>query len=277
LTAFIISRDTRRLLIASNTLAYSPDLTEPRPLGFAAKAIPIPHLRAALCSRGALQIGTSAAAHLALTPGVATYQDAIEALPEILTGLTTEYAEKQDIEAPEDLMLYEALFCGWNEATGRGEVTAFRNFERFEPIPDDGRRGLSAIPDLPAAYVPKALAGAPIERQLVGLMQAMRRYFAEHPEVNPALIGGEIVLTEITAQAVQSRIVHKFEDYEQCRHAAAAVWGRIGRGDLTVDVEAGVCRVDEAIEPPETAVPGASRAERRRAEKLAKKAGRRAA
>jgi hypothetical protein len=276
MTAFVVSRETRRLLVASDTLAYSIDQTDPKPLGFVAKAIPIPHLRAVLCSRGALAIGAWAAAELTVTPGVATYRDAIEALRDILIRVTARYAEEQGIADPDALMLYEALFCGWNEATGRGEVTAFRNFEGFTPVPDDGRRGLSAIPDLPAAYVPKSLAGAPIERQLVGLMQAMRRYFSEHPEVVPALIGGEIIVTEITAQAVQSRIIHRFEDFEQCRHAAAAVWGRINRGDLTIDVGDGVCRVDDAIEAPD-AVPGASRAERRRAEKLARKASKRAA
>jgi hypothetical protein len=98
-------------------------------------------------------------------------------------------------------------------------------------------------------------------------MQAMRRCFGEHPEVHPALIGGEIVLTGVTAQAVQSRIMHRFEDFEQTRHAAAAVWDRINRGDLQIDVGEGVYCVDDAIETPDAvSVPGASRAERRRAE-----------
>jgi hypothetical protein len=49
---------------------------------------------------------------------------------------------------------------------------------------------------------------------------------------------------------VASRSIHRFEDYEATRNAAAAVWARYERGDLQIDVASGVFRVDGASEAP---------------------------
>lgn len=287
MTAFIFDRrDPKRLLIASDTLGYTMS-RNPKPLGFAAKIVPIPHLRGALAGRGAMSINASTAAHLMLRADLVSFADVVDALPAILRGITEQYSEQQGIADPDSLMLSESLWCGWNDATDRCEIVAFRNFEGYRAVPDDGTAGVSCLPLITPEYIPKGLAQVPPEQALVALMQAMRRFLADHPEVVPALVGGEIQITEVTAKGVASQIVHRFEDFETVRHAAAAVRGRIERGEDTIDIEAGVCRVDGMIDADQyvaaaaanTAAPspGGTRAERRRAEKAAKKGARHAA
>lgn len=287
MTAFIFDRrDPKRLLVASDTLGYSLS-KQPKPLGFAAKIVPIPHLRGALAGRGAMSINASAACHLMLRADLVSFGDIVDALPGILRGVTAQYSEQQGIADPDSLMLAESLWAGWNEATGRCEVIAFRNFENYEPVPDDGAAGVSCLPLITPEYIPKGLAQVPPEQALIALMQAMRRFLADHPEVVPALVGGEICLTTVEETGVTSTILHRFEDFETVRHAAAAVRGRIERGEDTIDIEAGVCRVDGMIDADQyvaaaaanTAAPspGGTRAERRRAEKAARKGPRRAA
>lgn len=286
MTAFIFDRrDPKRLLVASDTLGYSLS-KQPKPLGFAAKIVPIPHLRGALAGRGAMSINASAACHLMLRADLVSFGDIVDALPGILRGVTAQYSEQQGIADPDSLMLAESLWAGWNEATGRCEVIAFRNFENYEPVPDDGAAGVSCLPLITPEYIPKGLAQVPPEQALIALMQAMRRFLADHPEVVPALVGGEICLTTVEETGVNSRIVHRFEDFEQVRHAAAAVRGRIERGEDVLDF-GGVARAEDAIDPDEfvaaaadnaaAPVPGGTRAERRRAERAAKKGARRAA
>lgn len=271
MTAYVFDRrDPKRLLIGSDTLGYTPG-ERPKPLGFSGKVIPVPHLRGVLCGRGMMAIGVSAAAHLMAEPSVVTFVDVLEVLPPILTRCTADYAVQYYIPDPDSLMLYECIWAGWNDGEGRMEVVAFRNYEQYKPIRGDAKSTVSAIPELPREYVPANLAGAAPDRMIVELMKAERRYLAEHPDVVPAIIGGEVVITEITPNGISSRIVHQFEDFAQMRHAAAAVRGRILRGDDDVSFD-GICRVDDAIEDQ----PGMTRAERRRQEKLARK-GRRAA
>ena len=203
------------------------------------------------------------------------FDAAAKELPGILREVTALYAEGQGIENHEDLMLFEALFAGWSASAGRMRVLAFRNYENFEPIDDAGQTGLSCLPVLPTEYLPRDAAGLPVERQMVAIMHALRRYLADHPEVVPAIIGGEIEITEITRSGVSSRMVHRFDDYEQTLIAAGAVSARFARGDAQIDVAA-LCRVDEAV-PDAPGGPAPSRAERRRLEHMARKAGRRAA
>lgn len=286
MTAFIFDRrDPKRLLIASDTQGYTMTAV-PKPLGFCPKLVPIPHLRGALAGRGAMAINASAAAHLMLRADLVTFADVVDALPAILRGVTEQYADQQGINAADELMLFEALWCGWNDAARRCEVVAFRNFEDYQPVSDDDVGGVSCLPMLTPEYVPPGLAKVPPEAALIALMKSMRRFLAEHPEVVPAIVGGEICLTTVEETGVNSRIVHRFEDFEQVRHAAAAVRGRIERGEDVLDF-GGVARAEDAIDPDEfvaaaadnaaAPVPGGTRAERRRAERAAKKGARRAA
>jgi hypothetical protein len=122
---------------------------------------------------------------------------------------------------------------------------------------------------LPQEYLLRDLAGLSPDRMLISLMKAMRRYIGDHPEVVPALVGGEVQITEITKDGVSTRMAYRFPDYEQVRHAAAAVGGRIERGDLDVDVGAELCRVDDAVE-------GSSRQRRDELSRAERKAQRRA-
>jgi hypothetical protein len=86
----------------------------------------------------------------------------------------------------------------------------------------------------------------------------------------PAIIGGEMQLTAVDPAGISCRTIGKFPDFEQTYHAAAAVTARLLRGDAVVDVRDGLVAVEEIV-----TAPGASRAERRRAEKLDRKAAKR--
>jgi hypothetical protein len=105
------------------------------------------------------------------------------------------------------------------------------------------------MPDLASAYYDAAIGRLSTDRQLVELMKCVRRYVHDHPEVLAAVIGGEVIITEVSQASVNSRIVYKFEDYEQIRHAAAAVLARIEAGLDEVDIESGVWRVDDGGVP----------------------------
>ena len=222
--------------------------------------------------------------------GLHDFDSAAEALPEILRTVTRQYVEEMNIIDTEGLMIFEALLAGWSEAAGRMRIYAFRSHDNYELFADDPI-GLTSIPALPDEYVPRGLAGLPVDRQLVGIMRAMRGYLADHPEAVPAIIGGEIMLTEVTRAAVSTKIVFRFEDFEATRIAAAAVAARYLRGDATFDVENAMFRMDPetgvgtytspspdadtAVEPAAvTSMEGLSRPQRRRLAALQRRTSR---
>lgn len=274
MTGFAIDLRRDRILIASDTLGYSL-ARPPKPLGFVPKIIPFPHLRAALFGRGSLAILATAGAQLMVKLGLYDFDSAVDILPDVLREATRHYALEMDVADPDALMLFEALWAGWSEKDGRMHITAFRNFEGdYAPVSEDAD-GLSSLPTLPGDYVPRGAGALPVDKQLVAVMQSLRRYFADHPEVVPAIIGGEISITEITKHGVATRMVHRFADFETTRIAAAAVAARYARGDEAFDIEAAVCRADDAIEAEDPAVVvRLSRAERRRSEKQQRRAAR---
>ena len=108
----------------------------------------------------------------------------------------------------------------------------YNSYEGYQPQDDAGGfyGHLLSMPRLADRQLPREIGRLPVDKALIAAMQAERRLFAEHPEaVGGAIIGGEIVLSEITPQAVTQRVVHRFPDYAEMRHAAAAVAGRVLR------------------------------------------------
>lgn len=290
MTAFVFDQrePEKRLLIGSDTLAYTTHAT-PKPAAFVSKVHPLPILRAAVCAQGMTIYAVNAAAALALREDVMDFDDAVLAMPPILREINNRVAVQYGIEEPDELMLCNVMLCGFSPKHGRALVYAYRNYEHFEPVePDLKYKGMSSLPTLAANYLPTGMAGKPPEKQIVACMVAMQQYIAENPHVIPATIGGEIVLTEITPQGVSSRVAHQYADYAQTKAAASAVLARLVRGDDELpDIndwfKAADATEDEgdpyaaaAASAAAKQPSGLNRADRRRAEKLARK-GRRAA
>jgi hypothetical protein len=284
MTAFAIDFQRDRVTVAGDTLGYAPDRTEVRPLGFIAKILPLPHLKAVLFSRGQYQILVTVAAQLFLSPQIMTIEDAAAALPDMLRAATDQYAEQHGIDDPASVGLLEAALCGWSEAEQRMRVFQFLNHDGYVAQDDGGAiYGVLSFPRLSGKYMPQ-IAGAATDQQLVQVVQAAGRYFTDEPAVNcGARVGGEVVCFEITPHGMSQRTLHRFADYEQVRHASAAIAGRILRGEVDTSriVADGLTPMTECVEAapgkPMASVARLSRQERRRLERDANKAVRRVA
>jgi hypothetical protein len=236
MSAFAFSYAHQRIVVAADSLAYIPDRVEVKPLGFISKVLPLPHLKAVLFTRGQYTIAACAMAQLLLAPGIMTIEGAAAALPDILQDETEVNASLNGIGDPESLFMLEAVLCGWSEAKRRMRVWQFFNYEGFKPHTEgDGHYQLHAWPPLPATHAPKLAPGMDTDARLVATMQALRSYFEDVSDANcGARVGGEILSTEITPHGMCQRVLHRFSDYEQTRHAAAAVLSRVERGDLDI-------------------------------------------
>lgn len=285
MTAYALFFKPARLIVASDTLGYIPSRTEVRPLGFLSKVFPLAHLKAVIFSRGQMQIPAHAAMCLGLDPAVHTIEAAAEALPEILTKVTEQYCAEQDIDDPDSLAIAEVVLAGWSEAERRCRVWYFFNGTGYEPQDDGGENyGLLALPGLPE--MPQATGS--LDKQLIAIMHAEQRYFDDNPDLMHGMrLGGEIQSWTIDREGISQRVIYRYPDYAETLHAGAAVAARIARGDEHVSVADGLTPTAEAktaddverdsARAADVAVSGGNRAERRRAEKAARKAGRRAA
>ena len=232
------------------------------------------------------EITVRAAAELMLSPILFGIEDAAEALPAILRALSVQYAERHDIEDYTSVGLLEIALAGWSEAEQRMRFWQFLSYEGYQAQDDGGNHyGVLPFPRLPAEYIP-APDGFTTDEHLVAIIKGAGRCFADNPAaMGPIRVGGEVLAVDITPQGISTRTLHRFEDYEQTRHAAAAIVGRVVRGDLHVSVADGLTPVDESIDlatgkslrPKPANDRTVNRAERRRAERLARKAGRAAA
>jgi hypothetical protein len=276
LTAYCLNFGPREVLIAGDTLIYTANN---EPLGFIDKVTPLPRMRAAFFSRGAHVIGVSALATLALRYDVQTFEAAAAALPAILAEVTEDAAAKYDIEDPDGLILFEGRFVGWSEAEKRMRLYQYDNYDGYRQNGDENPVGWKACPPLEPEHIPPGLKAQTPERICIEILKAHRRAFAARLGHDKLPVGGEITLTRVTERSVDTRIIHRFEDAAEHGHAAAAVAARIARGD------APAIDLNEALTPVENGIringgptaPGVSRAERRRAEKMARKTAKRAA
>jgi hypothetical protein len=237
--------------VAGDTLAYMPDRHEVRPLGFIQKVLPLPHLKAVLFSRGQYQILVTAYAGLLLIPQLIDIEDAAAALPAALQAATAWYCEQQGIsEDPTSVGLLEAVLLGWSEREKRTRCWQFMNMRSYQAEDVGECYGMLAFPRIPAKYQ-HAVKGAPTDRDLVRAVEAAGRYFVGEPEINcGARVGGEITCFDITPRGLTYRTLHKFADYEQTRHAAAAIVARIGRGELDIAglVRDGLVPIDQCVD-----------------------------
>ena len=281
-----------RVLIASDTLAYTVDGPRHAPLGFSTKTIAFPHLKGALVGSGIYDIHVRGAAALMLRPEVLTFDDVISALPDILRAETWKIADERGIADPDSLMLFAAGWVGFNEVERKFELVVFENY-KADYAPQRGAKGLIGIPNVPPAYVPPGFTSiaSPEVRAMAGL-RAIGKFTADHGErFGMAPLGGEIVLTEIRLDGVSSRVVGRFDDFAETRDAVEDTWAEVAGGAYSglglvnsvkdqatavADFEQ-LARAAPADRRDSGGVAGMSPQQRRAAEKRARKAARRAA
>lgn len=271
MTAFAIDFQPRRLTVAGDTLFYAPDRGEARPLGYASKIIPLPVMRAVLFARGMHAITVQAAAALMLDPSLLTIEDAAATLPNLLRQISDNYADQADIDDWRSVAMLELVLAGWSEHEGRMRLWQFTSYQDYAAQDDGGASyGVLPFPRLPAEYMPKASGSS--DADLVAIITAAGRLFADHAaEMGSARVGGEVMKVDVTPDGIATRTLYRFEDYEQTRHAGAAVTARVLRGELQVDVAEGLGRVADAVDS-ETGKPvSMNRQQRRQAERMARK------
>lgn len=284
MSAFAINFQRDTATIAGDTLAYVPDRNEVKPLGFIAKILPLPHLKAVLFSRGQYEILVTAASRLFLSTQIMTIEGAAEALPAILWDATEQYSARHGIDDPTSVGLLEAALLGWSEAEQRMRVYQFLNYNGYEAQSDYGDSyGVLPFPRLPASYMP-AIAGTATDKHLVQVIQAADQYFRDEPAVNcGARVGGEVVAFEITPHGMSQRTLHRFTDYQRVRHASAAIVSRILRGDMDISrvVADGLVPISESVDSatgkPLATVSKITRQQRRRMARETGKQARRVA
>ena len=119
MTSYALGYSRKKVVVASDTLAYVPDIREVKPLGFVSKVLAIPHLNAVLFSRGQYEICVRAWAALMIPPTAKSVEDAAAALPEMLRSISIAYCDEHDIGDYRDVCLLELAFIGFSPAKGR--------------------------------------------------------------------------------------------------------------------------------------------------------------
>lgn len=251
MTAYAIGLSRKKVVVASDSLAYVPDRREVKPLGLCSKVLVIPHLNAAILSRGQYELAVRAWAALMIPLTARTLEDAAAALGDMLRSISASYCDEHDLGDYREVGLLELVFVGFSAAKNRTRLFQYRNYDDYAMHETPGGWvGAAAFPALPDAYMP-AIAGFPNDKQLVQIVQAVGRWFEAEPETNCGQrVGGEVIVTEITPNGISSRIVHRFADYDAVRNTAAAVAGRYLRGDLSTDgvVRDGLVPVDNMVD-----------------------------
>lgn len=270
MTAYVVFSLPGEVQIASDTLIYTAGND---PLTFRDKVHPLPVFRAAFFSRGIDAIGISGLATIALRYDLRTFDDIADAMPAVLSEVTNRMAAEHQIEDPASLMMFEGFLVGWSQAAKEMQLFEYMNYNGYrrqqQPL-----GGWSAAPQLEPEYQPD-ISKLSTEQGMIAIMEAHRRAFRARLGDDAPLIGGDIVLTTVNARGAASRVIGRFADAKMQGHAAAAVAARVVRGDYEIDINAALTRTEDGIRIGGNGP--MSRAERRRAEKLARKAARRVA
>ena len=276
-----------RVTVAGDTVAYTADRTEMKPMGFVSKIIPIPTLKAAIFSRGVYGIVVMAAARLLHAPLLTDVDSTAEALPGILAECSDTFAAAAGIADWRSVALLEAVLIGWSEQENRPRIAAFSSAEGYKIQRPVANFGVYPFPPFPPQYAPK-IADAPTDADLVATVEAGGRAFVDNAAVK-APIGGEVIAVSIDRAGISTRTLKRYADYDRLRTAAAAVTERIKRGDLKYDMAAGLFSLAECYDSqtgkpkvadaPATVTPmperpKVPRQQRRRAEREARKAAR---
>jgi hypothetical protein len=296
MTAYFVdlTAPKQRALIASDSLGYTVTGDRHRPLGFVDKIIACPARRGALIGAGIYDIHVAAGAALMGRPELMSFEDVIEALPGILRVETERLANERAIDT-NGLMLFAGGWVGWNDADGKFELVVFES-HKDDYAPQRGAKGLIGIPNVPPAYVPPGFnqIADPAVRAMAGL-RSIDRFLRDHAaDFGMAPIGGEIVLSELRPDGIATRVVGRLDGFETLGEEIAETWNDVyaGNGDFSgVDLvnrtagQEGALRKFEAIarrtapagDPTAPPIGELSRQQRRHAEKMARKAGKRAA
>jgi hypothetical protein len=210
MTAFAIDFQRDRATIAGDTLAYAPSRTDARPLGFISKVLPLPQIRGVLFSRGQYQVTVHAHAALSMMPQVTTIE-AAAALPEVLNEASIAYAAQCDIHDYAEVGLAEVALCGWSDAERRMRLWQFLCTGRYRSQDGGGRNyGLCSRPRMLDAYLPTK-PGLSVDQRLVATMQGAVRFFADNKAMMcGAVIGGQVLATEVTRSGMSTRVIHEF-------------------------------------------------------------------
>ncbi len=253
MTAFAHDYRRDRITVCADTLGYVPDRREVRPLGFLCKVFSLPHLRAVVYGRGQMWLVAQAVAALQLDSDCVEIEDAAALLPGKLRKLTAQYAQLVGWQGNiAEIHALELTLAGYSQAEGRMRLWQFASYENYKPHNenDSDYGGPYPWPILPVQYRPRQDPSQPLEKRMIGVIQAIDRYFVAEPGINHGQrVGGEITLTEVTPDAITSRVVFRFPNYEQVRHAAAAVSARMQRGQIdgAAAVRKGLISADEAV------------------------------
>ncbi|HEV7417679.1 MAG TPA: hypothetical protein VGN98_16095 [Tianweitania sediminis] len=215
----VLKRD--RAILMTDASLYDPDGTV---VAFGMKAVAIPNLKAAIAVRGAQKVAALLAMEMACT-----YRDFDHLLERAPDDMPRFYDSVILHLADIGMQNIDVLIVGWSDQDRTAKGFAFTSQPEdgddeceeldswaLAPWPsDDERENLQAIGARPE-FNWTAESFDPI-RHGIPIMEAQRRMriVPGDPEAGAEpihIVGGNILLTEVTADGITQRIVHRWED-----------------------------------------------------------------
>jgi len=229
MTAFVLQIGAKTATVAGDSLAY---LVDRRPIGTMSKILPLPQARTALIFRGQYSCIVAGWSALMEMLDLDSVEKVCDRLPAVLRDVAEQYCRSHGIGDYRSILFLEVAAIGFSAKTKGIKLAQFLNLDGFnaEWLPD-GWQGTKYFPYVPE-YAPKAGSGSP-DAQLVEGVIGLGRYLAQHDRIK---VGGEVIACEISAKGLESRILHRFSDYQSDRTAGAAIEARIMRGDYDADM-----------------------------------------
>lgn len=231
MTAFVVSFGAKTATVGADTLAYLPNGD---PVGFVSKVLALPHIRSVLFSRGQFEITAAAWGQLHALPDLTSVEQAAELLPQLLRDEAERFCQCHRLGDHKQRVLIEVVLIGWSAKKKRMALWQFLNTADFVPqqATDAATGNVFTWPTVPERYAPKQAAGRSLDAVMVEGMMSARRYFAESAAMRHAKVGGEVVAYDISAKGIGTRILHRFDDYDEVRVASSAICARVMRGAL---------------------------------------------
>ena len=226
MTAFTLRIGLKSAVVAGDTLSYAVDK---RPLGYMNKLFPLPHVKSVLIFRGQVQPTIDAWSALTWMLDLTSIEQIGERLPKILRDISITYCRNAGIRDYRTVAMLEIAVIGWSAKDKAIRMCEFLNVDgyvaQWVPL---GARGISHFPAIPADAMPKGIESKSADAQLVDNVIAMGKWLHDNHGIP---VGGEVVACEISARGLDTRILHRFADYEVVKRDGAAIYGRFLRGD----------------------------------------------
>lgn len=209
-----------RASVLTDTLAFD-GRGEPR--GLCSKIYAVPHVGMAATGRGSVFVLRALVDYLTETWLPNGMDDVWTQAPDVLQSAQEEFVSQFGGTLGESdpngwLHHSEVMVFGWSERLHYVAGIAFNSFNGFSP--SEMQRGVNCIPDpvvitnppKPGEFlVQHARPGkVKIPEGLIAAAKLQKKAFAAAGE---RTVGGELVLTEITHNRVDMRVVHRFDDY----------------------------------------------------------------